>query len=1134
MLERLEEQSSSTSLLRPSLEAGRRDVHPIVPDNSAVSAHTTREDQLELEGVQHPETLNSISNLATVLQDEGKYEAAEKMHRRALEWREKMLGWEHPDTLMSVSNLAGVLWYQGKYEVAVAMNQRALEGREKVLGQKHPDTLTSVSNLALMLQHQGKYEASEAMNRRALEGREKVLGQEDLATLMSVNNLALVLKDQGKYKLAVAMNQRALDGRMKALGPGHTSTLRSLSNLALALKDQGKYGLAEAMSRRALEGRERALGSKHPDTLISLSNLAEVLKCLGKYKEAETMNRRAMKWREKVLGQEHPYTLGSVSNLAEVLQYQGEYEAAVAMNQRALEGREKVLGREHPDTLKSISNLAKVLRDKGEYEVAEAMNRQALKMREKVLGREHPDTLKSISNLALVLQAQGKYEEAEAMNRQALEGREKVLGQEHPDTLESIRNLSQVLQVQGKYEEAEAINRQAMEGREEVLGQEHPDTLKSISNLAQVLRDQGEYGEAEAMNRQALGGKEKVLGRVHLEATYSGLCSEPEALSSQLSVAMLENYQYRPLAYGEFRLIQLDAILHLVGNLVHAKMDSAPAYTALSYAWGDAPPSEAITLILEGKTLAITKNLKEAILSIGDAVQQKGHLLWIDAICINQNNIPERNSQVLTMDLIYKNAQEVRVWLGPSSEESDRGMQGIQYFYSRMLEIFHEEKARHGQFDVREFLHGLDRCTPASLNLHLNHYGVPETELWKDIVHLFERDWWQRAWVVQEATCPVETVFQCGSHQFDWKVLAIFLIIVVEFFTHEEKRAKELTSIVTAGIKFHLVELGRKNLEQEITLLEVLDLLRFQKCRDPRDKVYAARGIAADVGPTQLLPQYQSSIQMVYTDVVRFLIDNSPLHRRLDFLGYAPGPMMRKTVSFTSAIPSWLPDWTCTTNLNPFGKVFGDGSEAGRQVYNASKGRIPEISLSQDGLVATIKGLYVDRISSGRNPWYDDASELLNINEEWVPKNLEDPYPAGGNVRDAWLHTLTADVLLSRGHPIERGVGMQWPINDDHLTAKDPIEARKHGVIINSVKCAINRRQLIYTDHGYMGLAPWDAEVGDWICLFFGSQVLYVLKGDLDRQCEFVGECYLHGMMDGEALGDDEIVEERIKTFTLI
>ena len=60
--------------------------------------------------------------------DWGKYEAAEKMHQRALEGKEKALGVEHPSTLTSVSNLVVVLGDQGKYEAAEEMHQRALEG----------------------------------------------------------------------------------------------------------------------------------------------------------------------------------------------------------------------------------------------------------------------------------------------------------------------------------------------------------------------------------------------------------------------------------------------------------------------------------------------------------------------------------------------------------------------------------------------------------------------------------------------------------------------------------------------------------------------------------------------------------------------------------------------------------------------------------------------------------------------------------------------------------------------------------------------------------------------------------------------------------------------------------------------
>ncbi len=85
-----------------------------------------------------------MNNLAGVLDSRGKYEAAEEMHWRALELREKVLGPGHPHTLTSMKNLALVLGYQGQYEATKEMHVRDLELCKKVLGPGHPRALTSM------------------------------------------------------------------------------------------------------------------------------------------------------------------------------------------------------------------------------------------------------------------------------------------------------------------------------------------------------------------------------------------------------------------------------------------------------------------------------------------------------------------------------------------------------------------------------------------------------------------------------------------------------------------------------------------------------------------------------------------------------------------------------------------------------------------------------------------------------------------------------------------------------------------------------------------------------------------------------------------------------------------------------
>ncbi|KFY67480.1 hypothetical protein V496_01551 [Pseudogymnoascus sp. VKM F-4515 (FW-2607)] len=367
---------------------------------------------------------------------------AEPILKEAVVVRERELGVNHPDTLTSVSNLASVLQSQGRYEEAESMNRRALEGSERELGINHPGTLTSVSNLASVLQSQGRYEEAEPINRRALEGYARELGVNHPKTLSIISNLASVLQSQGRYDEAESMNRRALEGRERELRVNHPDTLTSVSNLASVLQSQGRYEEAELMNRRALEGSERELGINHPNTLTSVSNLASVLRSQGKYEAAESMNRRALEGSERELGVNHPNTLTSVNNLALVLQSQGRYEEAELMNRRALEGRERELGINHPNTLTSVNNLTSVLRSQGKYEAAESMNRRALEGYERELGVNHPDTLTSVSYLRLVLLMQGKYKEAEAMHRRGLEGREKVLRVEHPNTQGALSEQS--------------------------------------------------------------------------------------------------------------------------------------------------------------------------------------------------------------------------------------------------------------------------------------------------------------------------------------------------------------------------------------------------------------------------------------------------------------------------------------------------------------------------------------------------------------------------------------------------------------------------------------------------------------------------------------------------------------------
>jgi hypothetical protein len=71
----------------------------------------------------------------------------------------------------------------------------------------------------------------------------------------------------------------------------------------------------------------------------------------------------------------------------------------------------------------------------------------------------------------------------------------------------------------------------------------------------------------------------------------------------------------------------------------------------------------------------------------------------------------------------------------------------------------------------------------------------------------------------------------------------------------------------------------------------------------------------------------------------------------------------------------------------------------------------------------------------------------------------------------------------------------------------------------SSIVLATDRRRFIRTEKGYMGLAPAAAAMRDKICVLFGGQVLCVLRQNNDGKThEFMGECYVHGLMDGQAM----------------
>jgi tetratricopeptide (TPR) repeat protein len=180
------------------------------------------------------------------------YFQAAPLLRDVLAIREKTLGPEHPDTAESLNNLAHLLQAQGDFAGARPLYERALAIREKTLGPEHPYTAVSLNNLASLLRTQGDLAGARPLYERALAVTEKALGPEHPDTATCLNNLASVLKAQGNFAGARPLYERALAIREKALGPEHSDTAASLNDLAVLLSKEGDFAGARLLLKRAL------------------------------------------------------------------------------------------------------------------------------------------------------------------------------------------------------------------------------------------------------------------------------------------------------------------------------------------------------------------------------------------------------------------------------------------------------------------------------------------------------------------------------------------------------------------------------------------------------------------------------------------------------------------------------------------------------------------------------------------------------------------------------------------------------------------------------------------------------------------------------------------------------------------
>ena len=209
--------------------------------------------------------------------------------------------------------------------------------------------------------------------------------------------------------------------------------------------------------------------------------------------------------------------------------------------------------------------------------------------------------------------------------------------------------------------------------------------------------------------------------------------------------------------------------------------------------------------------------------------------------------------------------------------------------------------------------------------------------------------------------------------------------------------------------------------------------------------------------------------------------------------------------SFLNDLPSWVPNWTAAYTHIPFTKKYQMGNATHTDIYKASgefSGLKMDIILQKNRTILEIEGFAVDTIKRLSNPGTNMNLMDYATETSWKPSTSEASYMTGESMEDAYLRTIVADMTFGNNLDRRRGGKMNW---------------NEHELFGTALKCATFGRRLATTNDGYIGLVRKDVKVGDMVFVLRGGEVLYVLR-PRETCYSFVGECYIHGLMDGEAM----------------
>jgi hypothetical protein len=225
---------------------------------------------------------------------------------------------------------------------------------------------------------------------------------------------------------------------------------------------------------------------------------------------------------------------------------------------------------------------------------------------------------------------------------------------------------------------------------------------------------------------------------------------------------------YRPLRGNQFRLLTILAGSDtgpIACSLNGHNIGTAPDYEALSYVWGDR--CHPLTITVNGKIFQVTRNLYAALRRL--RLPDQNRRIWIDAICIDQQNTDERSHQVQRMAQIYSAAVQVVVWLGDKMEERKacialRVAEAVADACEGLAKSLGEVVWRLRN-EVLSEIKGGEILRRLSVDGSSSTLALPVDvgECWEALDYLYAAPWFSRIWCFQEAALASKCTILVGE-----------------------------------------------------------------------------------------------------------------------------------------------------------------------------------------------------------------------------------------------------------------------------------------------------------------------------------------------------------------------------------